>query len=427
MLYYVVKYLGWVGFRVFFRKIYYSNRNKIPKGKPVIFAVNHPTAFMDPVLVGTYIWPTVHFIVRGDIFNSKTVRAILASLKMYPIFRFRDGYSNLKNNQATMDFCYKTLKDGKNILILAEGQTKHEKRLRPIQKGTARMAFGAIDKYGELDIVVLPVGVNYTNSHQFRSEVMMDFGEPIYLKDLMPVYEENPRKAVKQLTDLIAVELKKRVIHIDDEADDKWLNRLLEIQRNDIEKSKIPTLTSSDTLLKREFETVTRVNQMDQLEKEKLKSALEEYQENLEKYEMKDEGIAQPEANSLMKTIYLILGFIPFVFGAIFNSLPLWLGKKVADDKVKKVEFYSSIRYGVMLVSYTIIWFTFLVIAMATGNGVLLVLVLLAPFLGFHALFFQETWEKWKAAGAFKKLAQDARSALIEKRKLLFEHLDRKA
>ena len=81
MLYYPVKYLGWIGFRVFFRKIYYANRKQIPKGKPIIFAVNHPTAFLDPVLAGTFISPTVHFLVRGDIFENNTVRKILASLK----------------------------------------------------------------------------------------------------------------------------------------------------------------------------------------------------------------------------------------------------------------------------------------------------------------------------------------------------------
>ena len=149
MLYYITKFLSKVGFRVFFRKIYFSNQESIQNDKPIIFAVNHPTAFLDPALIGTFMQPIVHFIVRGDIFNSKMVRAILASLKMFPIFRFRDGYSNLKNNQATLAVCYKSLSRGENILILAEGETKHEKRLRPIQKGTARMAFGAIENGGK--------------------------------------------------------------------------------------------------------------------------------------------------------------------------------------------------------------------------------------------------------------------------------------
>ena len=92
MLYHVTKFLGWFGFRVFFRKIYYTGREKFPKGKPIIFAVNHPTAFIDPVVVGALMWPIVHFIVRGDIFVGNFALRVLASLKMYPIFRFRDGF-----------------------------------------------------------------------------------------------------------------------------------------------------------------------------------------------------------------------------------------------------------------------------------------------------------------------------------------------
>ena len=209
MLYYFAKYASKIWVRVFFRKLYLSNHDSINDDKPIIFAVNHPTAFLDPVLIGALFKPIVHFIVRGDVFIGKVVRAILAGLKMYPIFRFRDGYSNLKNNQATMDLCYKMLNEGKNILILAEGQTKHEKRLRPIQKGTARMAFGAIEEYGELDILIIPVGVNYTDSNRFRSEVMIELGDTISIKDLMPVYRENPRKAIKQLTDAIEVGMRR--------------------------------------------------------------------------------------------------------------------------------------------------------------------------------------------------------------------------
>ena len=188
MLYYFVKFLSRIGFRIFFRKINIYYQEPLPKKKPIIFAVNHPTAFLDPVIVGTYIRPAVHFIVRGDVFNSKIIRAILAALKMYPIFRFRDGFSNLKNNQDTLDLMDEKLRQGKHILILAEGETKHEKRMRPIQKGAARMAFGAFEKHGDLDLQVVPVGVNYSDSNKFRSEVMVEFGKALPLKDYLNIH-----------------------------------------------------------------------------------------------------------------------------------------------------------------------------------------------------------------------------------------------
>ncbi len=423
MLYYIEKYLSKIGFRVFFRKIYFSNQESIQNDKPIIFVVNHPTAFLDPVLIAVFLGPIVHFIVRGDVFNSKFVRAILASLKMYPIFRFRDGFSNLKNNQATMDLCYKFLSQSKNILILAEGETKHEKRLRPIQKGAARMAFGAIEKYGDLDILVVPIGVNYTDSNRFRSEVMMEVGEAIPLKKMMPVYRENPRKAIKQLTDEISIGLRKHVIHVADEADDELVDKILDIQRNDLEKSFFPMVSSSNKLLKKEYKTVEIINKMDHDEKEALSKTLSEYKKELNQHNLKDLGIAQFQKFNFVNSIFIILGFVPFLIGALINGLPLFMAKRFADHKVKKIEFHSSVRYAVGLFGYQLYWLIFFVIALISGNNIFVIAVLVAPFLGFFSLFYDELLMKWKAARKFTSLSKEEKNLLRNKRELLFEQL----
>ena len=423
MLYYITKYTSRIGFRVFFRKIYFSNRETIQNDKPIIFTVNHPTAFLDPVLVGTFLGPIVHFIVRGDVFNSNIVRAILASLKMYPIFRFRDGYSNLKNNQATMDLCYKILSEGKNILILAEGDTKHEKRLRSIQKGTARMAFGAIEEYGDMDILVVPIGVNYTDSTRFRSEVMIEVGESIPLSKYLPVYRENPRKAIKQLTDAVEVGMRKHVIHIADEADDKLVNKFLDIQRNDLEKTILPIASSSNVLLKKEYEAVETINKMSASEKEAFEITIDDYQKELNQLGLKDVGIAQSENYNFVNSLLVILGFIPFVIGVFINGLPLLIARNFANKKVKKIEFHSSVRFGVGLVGYMIYWLIFFVIALISGNNNFLISVLVAPFLGFFSLFYDEILLKWNAARKFQNLPKERKDLLIKKRKQVFKTL----
>ncbi len=42
--------LHWA-FRLFFRKIYLNNTYGVPTDKPVLLAANHPTAFVDPLLL----------------------------------------------------------------------------------------------------------------------------------------------------------------------------------------------------------------------------------------------------------------------------------------------------------------------------------------------------------------------------------------
>ncbi len=42
------------------------------------------------------------FLVRGDIFNNPVLLPLLRSTNQIPIFRFRDGFSKLRENSQTM-------------------------------------------------------------------------------------------------------------------------------------------------------------------------------------------------------------------------------------------------------------------------------------------------------------------------------------
>ena len=56
---------------------------------------------------------------------------------------------------------YEVLKKNGNFIMFSEGICVQEKRLQKLRKGTARLAFGAEEKYG-LDVHIVPVGINYT-------------------------------------------------------------------------------------------------------------------------------------------------------------------------------------------------------------------------------------------------------------------------
>ena len=204
MLYYILRlWVSWYA-RYFYAKTYFTGMDKIPTDKPVILACNHPTAFTEPAYIGGSTLKARNFMLRGDMFNdSKLTAAFLRSIKCIPIYRAQDGMANLKKNEATLNYCYELLNNGENIFILSEGESKLEKRLRPIQKGTARLAFGAYEKFGTKDIVIVPIGINYMDASRFRSKVYADFGPPIPISDYFEAHAKNPRRAVKLLTDKI--------------------------------------------------------------------------------------------------------------------------------------------------------------------------------------------------------------------------------
>ena len=70
----------------------------------------------------------------------------------------------------------------KTILIFSEGNTRMQKKLAPLQKGLARLAFGAYAEKNVQDIQIVPVGVNYSNGKLFRSDVSHKNRRPPLLK-----------------------------------------------------------------------------------------------------------------------------------------------------------------------------------------------------------------------------------------------------
>ena len=71
-------------FRVFFRRIFYSNLKKVPLEKPLLFVGNHQNSFMDGILVGSYLPQPLHFLMRADMFRKPFARFCLRELNVAP-------------------------------------------------------------------------------------------------------------------------------------------------------------------------------------------------------------------------------------------------------------------------------------------------------------------------------------------------------
>ncbi|TMW67476.1 hypothetical protein Poli38472_011096 [Pythium oligandrum] len=93
---------------------------------------------------------------------------------------------------------YSHLNRGNCIGIFPEGGSHDRTDLLPLKAGVAIMAMGVRDKYN-INVPVVPVGLNYFRGHRFRGRVTVEFGSPIYSDDqLMKVYENDKRKACNE-------------------------------------------------------------------------------------------------------------------------------------------------------------------------------------------------------------------------------------
>ena len=399
MLYHFVKPFAKIALKIHFKKIYFSNADRIPWGKPIILAVNHPTSFIEPCLLAAYLPRSLHFLARGDLFKKPGYSKILASLHILPVFRLKDGgYGKIKNNYATLAKCFDALKEKKTILIMAEGNCIQEKRLRPLRKGTARLAFGTYEKYGDLDVQIVPVGVNYTYPDGFRAEAMFDFGEPIAVTDYLQLYNENPNEAFRQITDELEVRLRKRIVIIEDKDDEDLTESLLVMNRTNYQDELLPLLSTDSERLSREMAVAKRVGQLPDATKHKLKRSAANYFDELEVKEITDEALMNPGFGSLSNLIVLIAGGLPFLLGYLGNFLPMWYAGHIKDTQVKEVEDKMSVAIAVGLGGYLVYYLLLIILGFVLNSMTYWIMLAMLPLWGYFALVYMSFYKKYKVA-----------------------------
>lgn len=413
MLYSFVRPLATIGIYIFYRKVYLSNAHLIPKNKPVILAANHPTGFMEPCILACYLDRPLYFLVRGDLFKKPVYKKLLHWLHMLPVYRVKDGgFSVLKNNFETFDYCYDALKQQKTLMILAEGSAEHEKRLRPLKKGTARVALGTLDRYTDLEeVYIVPTGVNYTYAEKPRSEVMIDFGAPIRASDFMAAYRENPNQGIADLTEALANKLKERIVIIERKEDEALTEHLLLLSRND-EQCVFPILNRSHSFLEKEKRIANAVNKIPVSQRAELLQKT-----NLYFNKLKDKGLgrdvfAAKKQSRVGAIIFLVLGLLPFVAAALLSYLPLKIAKNITQKRVRRVEFYAPVLWAVSLGTYLIYALLWLLLAILLKSWLLFGILAILPILTYFAILYKEIYKNWKEDRILRALSP------LEKEKL---------
>lgn len=417
MLYRLVRPLAALGIRANYQHICISNKDRIPKDKPVILAANHPTAFMEPCILACFLDRPLFFLVRGDFFQKPIFNFLLRQLNMLPVFRMRDGgYKNLKQNYSTFDACYQALKQSKTIMILAEGRTIHEKRLRSIQKGTARIALGTLKRFPDLeDVYIVPVGVNYTYAERSRTRVMIDFGEPLRATSYLKGEAKYDAEGITKLTEDLSTALKQRVVIIEDPLDEPLTEDLLRLQRPLYALPTFPVISDSEKPLLGEKSMADRVNETASTEKSVWKEKLSTFFQELVDHRISEKDLLGPQFSRTSAFLYLVLGFVPFVIGYLWNLLPLGLASYIADNKVKDVTFYTPIKWAVGIGAFLIWTILGIIILSALSMYWAIPLLFLFMLFGYHATYYLEIAKRFVQAGIWQRLSAELQFELKAK------------
>ena len=418
MLYTVTRPLAKIALGVYFRKIYIVNKEVLPKDKPVILAANHPTAFIEPCILACWLDKPISFIARGDLYvNNFILRKAYDFYHMTPIFRKEDtGYGNLRNNYATFEKCYETLNKKRPLMILVEGRTVHEKRLRPMRKGTARIIGGALEKHGDMDIHLVPVGINYSDSDSFRSVAMIEFGEPIKCTEYTEMFNNQFPKAVNNLTKEMGDRLKAKVIHINDEKDDELVNQFLTLVENEKDDSIFPVASVDSSLFEKQKKIADKINNYSAEKKEEIKIKIEDYHQKLRRNKITDFGLMRRNYASFKNTLFAIIGYIPAMLGYVLNFIPFLFGDLLSKKIAPSIEFraatfivFSSFLYlfsgiGLYLAGYLM------------GFGWKTFWLLVIPALGYFYVVYKDIMKKRNAGAKAAKLNQTSFNDFIRER-----------
>lgn len=183
--------------KIFFKRIETVGWENVPAEAPVIFAVNHPNALIDPVFLLCFAPRPVSFLAKAPLFTMPLIGWFARSFDTIPVYRKQDSPN--ASNRATFDKAREVLKRGGTIAIFPEGVTHSDPKLRELKTGAARIAIGA-----GIPISIVPTGLYYAEKKTFRSSALVYFGAPIAVEP-RPVDEngEPPADAVDALTKTI--------------------------------------------------------------------------------------------------------------------------------------------------------------------------------------------------------------------------------
>lgn len=188
------------------------NRKELLKHEgPLLLAVNHPNSFLDAIILCTLFDGTVYSLARGDAFKNKSAARFLYLFKMFPVYRVSEGVENMEENYKTFDLCKDIFKQKGIVLIFSEGRCINEWHLRPLKKGTARLAISSWED--GIDLKVLPIAINYSSFKKFGKNIKLFFGDIITKADID--YKDSHGNAIRQFNETLKTQLAKHVFEID--------------------------------------------------------------------------------------------------------------------------------------------------------------------------------------------------------------------
>jgi 1-acyl-sn-glycerol-3-phosphate acyltransferase len=355
-----------ISFRFYFKRWQVANYKNVPRKGPTIYASNHQNAFMDALAIIMSNKRHPVFLTRADVFKSKAAAFWLRSVNMIPIYRIRDGKQNISKNDAVIQECVEILSHGrKPLAIFPEGNHSMKRTLRPLKKGLGRIAFAAMEANDfNLDLQVVPIGVNYSRPTRFRGNLLVNYGKPIDVKDYVGLYRDNPNQAFLALKDELTVRIKELIVDIHSKDHYEEIERIWAYEKEE------------------------KDNMLDELhaDQAKISQLIKEADAgNLSKHVEHPRRMSKP-------WLKMIFGLPIFLYGALNHLLTHFIIDRFIAKAVSDVHFYGSMKIAVGMFLVPIIYLlqTWGVYAFTNSLLIAVLYFLTLPFAGIFSYDYKD-------------------------------------
>jgi len=401
MLYRFLKIVFRFAIRQYFREVTVSRGDSIPKGKPLIVLPNHTSAFMDPIVVAAHIPRPVFFLARGESFQNKFMSKLFRVLHMIPIYRREHTPDLVDQNEFIFQKCFEMMEEKGCLMIFPEGVSQMEPQLMPLKTGSARIALGAEARNDfTLDIHLLPAGINYMNAHSVQGKLFVNFGEPIRCSDYKELYENDPEKAIRKLTQDISDELSSRIVIVEDKRWQHLAIRAERLIRSEIrafqEVADLEGEGEAGWFLTRQqiLETIDYVKRNHgEAQLVEIEKRVDRFH-NLVKRLRLEKRFYQPlgkrserQPSKFQIALYFILTFPLFLVGAVQHIVQYKITESLANKIVKRDDFRGSVLLALGILIFGIFWlgYSYLVYVLTASWPIALIFLVTMPVLGVIA------------------------------------------
>ena len=332
-----------------FRRYEVIGKENIPQNAACIFAANHTNTLMDALVLLSMSREKKVFIARGDIFKRPFIAKLMHFVRILPIYRIRDGYKSVKDNNAEIiEKAADVVHDEVKLFLYPEATHRTKHSLRQLSKGIFHIALKANKEFGhEKPVYIIPTGIEYGDYFRYRSTALINIGEPINVTEYVNQHkDENEAVIMNGLRELLTERMSKLISFIPDNEEN--YEAIWEMTKM---KSEFHYYDYLEERLKRNQKTIKEILDWKEREPEKAEETFKKVNKFIK--ERKKKGISifsvtkkNIVGSVLLKTL-LVLLVLPLYIATAVATLPIWLVTMILKNIFKDKAWGNTVSFAV--------------------------------------------------------------------------------